>query len=155
MILTTIAALAAAAQEPQGARQQADVIMPENPQQRQIQEGYGYADAVVSNGIVYLSGLPTYLAPGETDMEKAFTRTFEALGKILARAGVTWDDVVEVRSVHTDPNAQIDAMVKVKNRYMKGKLPAWTAVGTNGLLQPGGIAEITLVAHVPKPAAAK
>jgi enamine deaminase RidA (YjgF/YER057c/UK114 family) len=42
-------------------------------------------------------------------------------------------------------------MVKVKNRYMKGKVPAWTAVGTNGLLQPGGIAEITLVAHVPKP----
>ena len=108
MILTTLAALAAVAQEPLGARQQATVIMPDHPQQRQIQEGYGYADAVVSNGIVYLSGLPTYLAPGETDMEKAFTRTFDALGKILARAGVTWDDVVEVRSVHTDPNAQID-----------------------------------------------
>ena len=150
MIITTITALAIAAQDPQGARQQATVIMPDHPQQRQIQEQYGYADAVVSNGIVYLSGLPTYLAPGETDMEKAFTRTFEALGKILVRAGVTWDDVVEIRSVHTDPHAQIDAMVKVKNRYMKGKLPAWTAVGTSGLLQPGGIAEITLVAHVPK-----
>ena len=72
------------------------------------------------------------------------------LGKTLVRAGVTWDDVVQVNSVHTDVNAQIDAMVKVKNRYMTGKLPAWTAVGTNGLLQPGGIAEITLVAHVPK-----
>ena len=150
MILTSIAAFAAAAQNPSGARQQAIVIMPEHPQQRQLQEQYGYADAVVSNGIVYLSGLPTYLAPGETDMEKAFTRTFEALGKILNRAGVTWDDVVEVRSVHTDPNAQIDAMVKVKHRYMKGKQPAWTAVGTNGLLQPGGIAEITLVAHIPQ-----
>lgn len=150
MIFTTVAALAAAAQDPNGARQAATVIMPEHPQQRQLQEHYGYADAVVSNGIVYLSGLPTYLAPGETDLEKAFTRTFEGLGKTLARAGVTWDDVVEVRSVHTDPNAQIEAMVKVKHRYMKGKQPAWTAVGTNGLLQPGGIAEITLVAHVPK-----
>ncbi len=74
------------------------------------------------------------------------------MGKTLVRAGVTWDDVVQVNSVHTDVNAQIEAMVKVKNRYMKGKVPAWTAVGTNGLLQPGGIAEITLVAHVPKAA---
>ena len=61
--------------------------------------------------------------------------------------------MVQVNSVHTDVNAQIDAMVKVKNRYMTGKAPAWTAVGTNGLLQPGGIAEITLVAHVPTQAA--
>jgi len=150
MIATTFLALAAAAQSPQGARQQANVIMPEHPQQRQLQEQYGYADAVVSNGTVYLSGLPVFLAPGETDLEKAFTRAFNTLGKTLVRAGVTWDDVVQVNSVHTDVNAQIDAMVKVKNRFMTGKLPAWTAVGTNGLLQPGGLAEITLVAHVPK-----
>ena len=150
MIATTFLALAAAAQSPQGARQQANVIMPDHPQQRQLQEQYGYADAVVSNGMVYLSGLPVFLAPGETDMEKAFTRAFNMMGKTLVRAGVTWDDVVQVNSVHTDVNAQIDAMVKVKNRFMTGKAPAWTAVGTNGLLQPGGIAEITLVAHVPK-----
>ena len=153
MILASLAALAAAAQPAAGARQQANVVMPEDARQRQFQQDYGYADAVVSNGIVYLSGLPVFHAPGETDLDKAFTRAFETLGKTLVRAGVTWDDVVEVRSVHTDVNAQIDAMVKVKNRYMKGKPPAWTAVGTNGLLQPGGIAEITLVAHVPKKAA--
>ena len=126
------------------------VIMPENARQRQFQEQYGYADAVVSNGVVILSGVPAYLAPGEADLDKAFARAFEAMGKTLTRAGVSWDDVVEVRSVHTDVSAQIDAMVKVKNRYMTGKAPAWTAVGTNGLLQPGGIAEITIVAHVPK-----
>jgi enamine deaminase RidA (YjgF/YER057c/UK114 family) len=152
MIATTFLILAAASQAPQGARQQASVIMPENERQREYQQQTGYADAVVSNGVAYLSGLPVYLAPGETDLEKAFARAFEALGKTLVRAGVTWDDVVQVNSVHTDVNAQIDAMVKVKNRYMTGKAPAWTAVGTNGLLQPGGIAEITLVAHVPKAA---
>ena len=149
MITTTLLALAAAVQTPQGARQQATVIMPENARQRQMQEQWGYADAVVSNGVAYLSGVPAYLAPGETDMDKAFTRAFEALGKTLTRAGLSWGDVVQITSVHTDVNAQIEAMVKVKHRYMTGKPPAWTAVGTNGLLQPGGIAEITLVAHVP------
>lgn len=133
-----------------GARQQAHVVMPEDPRQRDSQQQYGYADALVSNGIVYMSGVPAFLAPGETDMDAAFTRAFEAMGKTLTRAGASWDDVVEVRSVHTDVNAQIEAMVKVKNRFMTGKVPAWTAVGTNGLLQPGGIAEITLVAHLPR-----
>ena len=153
MIVSTLAALAAAAQPAAEARQQANVVMPEDARQRQFQEQFGYADAVVSNGVVYLSGVPAFLAPGETDMEKAFTRAFDNIGKTLERAGVTWGDVVQITSVHTDVNAQIEAMVKVKNRYMKGKPPAWTAVGTNGLLQPGGIAEITLVAHVPAQAA--
>jgi enamine deaminase RidA (YjgF/YER057c/UK114 family) len=152
MIGTTFLALVAAAQAPQGARQQANVIMPQDERQRQFQQQFGYADAIVSNGVVYLSGVPAYLAPGENDMEKAFTRAFENMGESLKRAGVTWDDVVQLTSVHTDVNAHIEAMVKVKNRFMTGKPPAWTAVGTNGLLQPGGIAEITIVAHVPQAA---
>ena len=152
MILTTITALAAAAQEPQGARQQATVIMPENPHQRQIQEQIGWASAIVSNGIVYVSGVPAYLAPGETDMEKAFVRAFDALGETLTRVGVDWDDVVAITTYHTDPNAQIETFAKVKARYMKAPPPKWSAIGTSGLLQPGALVEIELIAHVPKKA---
>ena len=150
MILTTLAALAAAAQQPGGARQQAVVLMPENARQRQVQEQIGWADAVVSNGIVYVSGVPAYLAPGETDMEAAFTRAFDAIGETLQRAGVSWDDVVELRTYHTDPAAQVEAFARVKSRYMKNPPPAWSAIGTNALLQPGGLVEIAVVAHVPK-----
>ena len=149
MILTTIAALAAAAQEPQGARQQATVVMPENARQRAIQEQIGWADAVVSNGIVYVSGVPAYLAPGETDVEKAYARAFDAIGATLKRAGVTWDDVVSITTFHTDPVAQIDAFAKVKSRYMKSPPPKWSAVGTTALLQPGALVEIEVIAHVP------
>lgn len=150
MILTTFAALAVAVQEPDGARQRAVVIMPENARQRQVQEQIGWANAVVSNGIVYVSGVPAYLAPGQTDMEAAFAKAFDAIGDTLRRAGVSWDDVVELRTYHTDPNAQIDAFAKVKNRYMKSPPPAWSAIGTSGLLQPGALVEISVVAHVPK-----
>jgi enamine deaminase RidA (YjgF/YER057c/UK114 family) len=150
MILTTIAALAVAMQQPDGARQRAVVIMPENARQRQVQEQIGWANAVVSNGIVYVSGVPAYLAPGETDMEAAFATAFDAIGNTLRRAGVSWDDVVELRTYHTDPNAQIEAFAKVKNRYMKSPPPAWSAIGTSGLLQPGALVEIAVVAHVPK-----
>ena len=152
MISTVIVALAAATQTPQGARQQAQIIMPENARQRQMQEMVGWADAIVSDGVVHVSGVPAYLAPGETDTEKAYTRAFEALGKTLQRAGVTWDDVVSMTTYHLDPVAQLETFAKVKARYMKSPPPAWSAVGTTALLQPGALVEIALVAHVPKKA---
>lgn len=150
MIWTGIAALGIAVEEPQGARQRAVVIMPENARQRQVQERLGWADAVVSNGVVYVSGVPAFLARGETDMEKAFVRAFETLGHTLKRAGVSWDDVVSLTTYHTDPNAQIETFARVKARYMKAPPPAWSAVGTTALLQPGALVEIELVAHVPR-----
>lgn len=147
MILMNIAALAAAAQQPGGARQKALVIMPESARQRQLQEQIGWADAVVSKGVVYVSGVPAYLAPGEKDVEVAFSRAFEAIGKTLERAGVSWDDVVELRTYHTNPAAQIEAFAKVKSRFVKSPPPAWSAIGTSGLLQPGALVEIAVVAH--------
>ena len=150
MIFTTMTAIAVAAQLPEGARQQAKVIMPENARQRQLQEQIGWADAVVSDGVIYISGVPAYLAPGETDHEKAYARAFDALGKTLERAGASWNDVVSMTTYHTDPVAQIETFAKVKARYMKSPPPAWSAVGSTGLLQPGALVEIALVAHLPK-----
>ena len=152
MISTAFLALAAAAQTPEpasGARQQAAVVMPENARQRAFQEQVGYADAVSHNGIVYLSGVPAYLARGETDTEKAYVRAFDAIGRTLQRAGASWDDVVSMTTYHTDPNAQLGTFAKVKARYMRSPPPAWSAIGTNALLQPGALVEIAVVAHVP------
>ena len=154
-MIATLMALTAAAQAPTGARQQAAVIMPEDARQRQMQEQIGWADAVASNGVVYVSGVPAYLATGETDTEKAYARAFDAIGATLKRAGVSWDDVVSLTTYHTDVNAQIEAFAKVKSRYMNSPPPAWSAIGTNGLLQPGGLVEISVIAHIPKKSAAK
>ncbi len=44
---------------------------------------------------------------------------------------------------------QINMINAVKGEFIKGPSPAWTAVGTSGLLAPGGIVEIQLIAHVP------
>ena len=154
IIVAALGAVAAAVQQaPQGARQQSTIVMPEDGRQRQMQEQIGWADALVSNGIVYVSGVPAYLGQGETDQEKAYVRAFEALGKTLKRAGVSWDDVVSMTTYHTDPNAQLEAFAKVKARYMKSPPPAWSAVGTTALLQPGALVEIALIAHAPKQAA--
>jgi enamine deaminase RidA (YjgF/YER057c/UK114 family) len=151
MITAAIMALAAGAQQ-QGARAEARVIMPQDERQRRMQEQIGWADAVVSNGVVYVSGVPAYLAPGEKDPEQAYVRAFEALGATLRRAGASWDDVVSMTTYHTDVNGQIETFARVKARYIKSPPPAWSAIGTSGLLQPGGLVEIALVAHLPQKA---
>ena len=97
-----------------------------------------------------MSGVIAFTLPSDQGLEPAYTRAFDRLTQILKRAGVGWGDVVEVRSFHTDPTAQIDAMAAVKRRYRAAPDPAWTAVGTSALLSPTGITEIALVAHKPK-----
>ena len=122
----------------------------DNPRAADTQRRVGWADTVTVGDTVYVSGVIAGTQPTDKGLEPAFTRAFDVLTKILARAGVTWADVVEVRSFHTDPAGQIDAMAAVKRRYRAAPDPAWTAVGTPALLSPTGIAEIALIAHKPK-----
>lgn len=133
-----------------GARQQATVVMPENAQARQIHEDWGFAEAIVAGDTVYLSGVVVGLAPKETDLEAAYARAFDHIGKILARAGAGWDDVVDITSYHTDLTTQMPAITAAKHRYIKAPYPAWTAIEVSRLIPDRGITEIKLVAKLPK-----
>lgn len=130
-----------------GARQPANVIMSDDPGLRTIEEEWGFADAVIAGDTVYLSGVVAGVRPGERDLEAAYARAFERMGKILARAGVGWDDVVDITSFHTDLTTQMPAIVAVKKRFMPGPPPAWTAIQVSRLIPDSGITEIKLVAH--------
>ena len=138
------------AQTPAGPAPDHHIIYSHNPEVRKFQDQIGWADTVTAGDTVYVSGVIAYTLPNDKGLEAAYTRAFERLTAILKRAGVSWADVVEVRSFHTDPSAQIDAMAAVKRRYRAAPDPAWTAVGTSGLLSPNGITEIALIAHRPK-----
>ena len=141
---------AALAQTPAAPAPDHKIIYSDNAEVRQYQDQIGWADAVIAGDTVYVSGVIAGTRPNDEGLEPAYTRAFDTLTKILARAGVSWSDVVEVRSFHTDPSAQINAMAAVKRRYRAAPDPAWTAVGTSGLLARNGITEIALIAHKPK-----
>lgn len=142
-------ALLALAAVPARALPAGTVLMSENAQERAFQEKYGYADAVIAGDMVYLSGVVVGLAPGETDPTAAYERAFRRIGAILARAGVSWADVVDITSFHTDVKAQLDPMAAVKNRYIKAPFPAWTAISVSRLLPDTGITEIKVIARRP------
>jgi enamine deaminase RidA (YjgF/YER057c/UK114 family) len=133
-----------------GARQEATVVMPESPEARKFLEEWGFSDAIVTGDTVYLSGVVVGLRPGETDLQAAYTRSFDWMGATLKRAGVSWDDVVDITSYHTDLTTQMPAIVAVKNRYVKAPFPAWTAIGVSRLIPDRGLTEIKLVARLPK-----
>ena len=126
------------------------IVYSDNQRVRTIQDQIGWADSVTAGDTVYVSGVIAYTLPADKSLDDAYVRAFDQLTGILQRAGVTWSDVVEVRSFHTDPNAQLEAMARVKRRYRAAPDPAWTAVGTSGLLAKTGVTEIALVAKVPE-----
>ena len=135
-----------------GARQDAQVFMAPDPGERKFQQDWGYADAVVSGDLVTLSGVVAGVRPGETDLRAAYTRAFERLGAVLQRAGLSWDDVVDITSFHTDLTTQMPAIVAVKKKYMRDPPPAWTAIGVSRLIPNSGITEIKIVAKLPRKA---
>lgn len=135
-----LVATAAQAGEPK------QTIMPLDPEARAFQEAVGFSDAVVHGDTIYLSGVVAAPLPGETGLTKAYERAFLRLDMTLKRLGATWDDVLVFDSFHAGTNMakQLDALVPVKNRYIKAPFPAWTAVGVTELYEPTAVTEIKL-----------
>ena len=133
-----------------GARQEAQVVMATNPAELKFQQDWGYASAVVSGDLVTLSGVVAGVRPGETDLRAAYARAFERIGGILRDAGVSWDDVVDITSFHTDLTTQMPAIVAVKNEVIKAPYPTWTAIQVARLIPDNGITEIKIVARKTK-----
>ncbi len=141
LLIVALIAASAAAREP------AQVIMPTDPAALAAQQQFGYADAVVSGDMVYLSGVIAAPKAGESSFVPAYERAFAQIGTILQRAGASWDDVVEMTTFHTDLIAQVGAISTVKNRYVRAPFPAWTAIGVSRLYEDTGITEIKVIAR--------
>lgn len=144
-----LAAVIACGAASAGARDDAKVIMPDNPNQLKTWQEWGFSDAIVVGNTAYLSGVVAGTKDGDTNLEDAYARAFDRLGIILKKAGASWDDVVDITSFHTDLKAQMPAIVAVKNKYIRAPFPAWTAIQVVRLIPDNGITEIKLVAKLP------
>ena len=152
LLLSVAAVVVPPAAAGAGERQRATVLMSDDEGSRKFQEEWGYSDAVVAGDTIYLSGVVVGQRDGEA-MEASYDRTYRQIGAILARAGASWDDVVDITSFHTDVTAQMPAIVAVHKRYVKAPYPAWTAIVVDRLIPERGITEIKIVAKRPAPTA--
>ncbi|MBX9881396.1 MAG: hypothetical protein K2X73_05425 [Sphingomonas sp.] len=129
---------------------------------RAAYETWHYAPARRAGDYVYVSGVVIARAstgPYTVDSFKAAARSgFARIRAQLTAFGLTFDDVVMVNSFHDwtapefggDRLAQFQAFGAVKDEFMTGVHPAWTAVGTSGLISPEGIVEVQMIAYAPQ-----
>ena len=115
-------------------------------------EKLNYAPAVRVGDVVHVSGVIGTRADGSVDDDPAeqFTQAFANLAHVLAAAGCSPADVVEMTSFHVGLQAHLRAFVRAKRAAIAGPPhPAWTAIGVVELAVPGGLVEIRATAHRP------
>jgi len=82
-----------------------------------------------------------------TEREAQMVQAFENLKTVLAAAGATLRDIVDLTTFHTDMR-DLPLFMRVRDRYLDTHpLPAWTAVGAHMLGgEAGYFVEIKAVA---------
>ncbi|GAA0692549.1 RidA family protein [Marinobacterium maritimum] len=124
------------------------IIVPEGMEF--IRDEIGYAPAVLVDKRLYIAGQIGRNDQRElvADKEAQFVQVFENLKRILEEAGGSFADLVEVTSYHTDMR-DLPLYMEVRNRYMKGCYPAWTAIGAASLCgAPGYFLEVKGIAEL-------
>ncbi|MNU46084.1 RutC family protein YjgH [compost metagenome] len=127
-----------------------DVVFP--PGRQALYEQNRYSPAIRSNGFLFVSGQVGSRADGspEPDLEAQARLAFENLNAILAQAGATFDDVVDVTVFMVDPESRFDKIWQAVSDYWgKAPHPTVTAVGVTWLY--GFQFEIKVIAKLPQP----
>ena len=125
-----------------------DAIFPAGRQA--LYEKNRYSAAIRSGDLLFVSGQVGSRADGtpEPDFEAQVRLAFENLTAVLAAAGCTFDDVVDVTSFHTDPAAQFETFMAVRQEMIgTPPYPNWTAVGVTWLAGFG--CELKVIARIP------
>lgn len=108
----------------------------------------GYAPAVKVGNTVYCAGQVGRTAELEViaDPHAQFAAAWENLRLVLAEAGCTFDDVVEMTTYHVDMSSHMAVFRAVKDSTFPRGLCAWTCVGVSELARPGLLVEIKCIA---------
>ena len=109
-----------------------------------------YSAAIRSGDLLFVSGQVGSREDGspEPDFGKQVQLAFDNLAAVLKAAGCTFDDIVDVTSFHTDPQAQWETVNLVRLKiFGEPPYPNWTALGVTWLA--GFDFEIKVIARVP------
>jgi len=127
-------------------------------------DAYKFAPARRAGDFVYISGVIAGPYGGSERDAAALTeqtrRAFRSIEQMLKASGATFADVVMINTFHVwdgpgfkgTRDEQFAAFAKAKDEFMSAPHPAWTAVGTTGLLADDGVVEIQMIAYAPKKA---
>jgi enamine deaminase RidA (YjgF/YER057c/UK114 family) len=125
-----------------------DAIFPAN--RHALYDVHQYSAAIRHGDLLFISGQVGSREDGtpEPVFEDQVRRALANLRAVLAAAGASFDDVIDVISFHTDPQTQFDKVMAIRAEEIgEPPYPTWTAVGVTWLA--GFDFELKVVARVP------
>ena len=125
-----------------------DVVFPAGRQA--LYEKNRYSAAIRSNGFLFVSGQVGSREDGspEPDLELQVRRAFDNLNAVLAAAGCTFADVVDVTVFIVDPEKHFERVWRIVPEYWgEAPYPTLTGVGVTWLY--GFQFEIKVIAKLP------
>jgi enamine deaminase RidA (YjgF/YER057c/UK114 family) len=111
-----------------------DVVFP--PGRQALYERNRYSPAIRSNGLLFVSGQVGSREDGspEPELEAQVRLAFKNLNAILAEAGLTFDDVIDVTVFMVDPASTFErAWPIVQEFWGEAPYPTLTGVGVTWL----------------------
>jgi enamine deaminase RidA (YjgF/YER057c/UK114 family) len=123
-------------------------IFPEN--RHALYKEHGYSPAIASGDLLFVSGMVGAREDGspEPDLKAQVQLAFDNLEGVLAAAGCSFDDVVDLTFFMIDPDASVGLVLEaMKKAFPREPLPNVTAVGVNWLA--GFEFEAKVIARIP------
>ncbi|BCW42743.1 hypothetical protein StoSoilB3_42780 (plasmid) [Arthrobacter sp. StoSoilB3] len=124
-------------------------LIPEGMEE--VGETYGLAPGVVSGDFIFVSGqlgideTGAIPADGAQQAELAIL----AVERVLAEAGATLRDIVQLQTFHKGGMAATNEwFLPVKSRYFQAPYPSWTGFGVADLGGEGALIEIGAIARI-------
>jgi enamine deaminase RidA (YjgF/YER057c/UK114 family) len=118
-----------------------------------MEDAYGFAQAVKSGNVIYVSGQTAFTdegtLDGEGDMGQQMRSAYANIARALALFGATMDDVVEEKLFVTDMEAAVKVAQPVRSDVYGGKFDlASTLCEIKSLGAPQLMIEISCIAAV-------
>lgn len=132
---------------------QRDAVFP--PGRQALYERNRYSPAVRANGLLFVSGQVGSRDDGspEPQLEAQVRRAFDNLNAVLAAAGCSFDNVIDVTVFLVDPERNLERAWGVVAEYWgQAPYPTLTGVGVSWL--SGFQFEIKVIAKLPEAATA-
>ncbi|WP_299502279.1 Rid family hydrolase [uncultured Roseobacter sp.] len=120
------------------------------PAMAALERDWQMSPGLVSNGHVFLTGFngcPLEGAPSP-DPETQITTAFDMVEMVLAEAGLSFADVVEMTSFHVGLADYLSLFRRLRAERISRPYPAWTALEVAGFATPGVIVELKVVARL-------
>ena len=118
---------------------------------QQTHDHFHFADATLSNGHLFCSGVIGATRDGSVPSEpvEEFRRAWAHVGEVLAEAGLDYSDIVEYTTFHVGLREHLADFMTARDEVLSPPWPAWTAIGITDLAVPNARVEIRVTARLP------